>query len=268
MKILNPEISIDLFFTQLNKANKKALLLDYDGTLAPFHIEPSKAYPYPGVRKVLNKLLRVPEIRLVIISGRGINELFPLLQLDKNPEIWGSHGIERRKTNGSYEIASMNEKALYGLVTADEWIEKIGLSSRCEKKPGCLALHWRGLDEQRIGKIIDEVMPKWSVIAESSGLSLSEFDGGLELRVPVRNKGEVVKTILEEMGERTVAAYLGDDLTDEDAFKSIKGKGIGILVRNELRATAADIWIKPPDDLLEFLSSWLPENQKTDRTAN
>jgi trehalose 6-phosphate phosphatase len=268
VKILNPQIGIDQFFKQLNKAKKKALLLDYDGTLAPFHIDPSKAYPYPGIRDVLNKLIRVPDIRLVIISGRWIKELLPLLQLDKTLEIWGSHGLERRKPNGSYEIASMNEKALHGLAMADDWIEKIGLSGRCEKKPGALALHWRGLDDKKIGKIVDKVTPKWSFIAGSSGLSLAEFDGGLELRVPVRNKGDVIRTILEEMGPGTVAAYLGDDLTDEDAFKSIKGKGIGVLVRNELRPTAADIWIKPPNGLLEFLSSWLPENQKIDKAAD
>ena len=62
------------------------------------------------------------------------------------------------------------------------------------------------------------------------------------------------------MNQAAVAAYLGDDLTDEDAFKAIKGKGIGVLVREEPRKTAADIWIKPPDELLSFLSNWLPGN--------
>jgi trehalose-6-phosphatase len=61
------------------------------------------------------------------------------------------------------------------------------------------------------------------------------------------------------MSGDVAAAYLGDDLTDEDAFKAIKGKGIGVLVRSELRPTAADIWLTPPKDLLEFLSVWLPE---------
>ncbi|NIP26121.1 MAG: trehalose-phosphatase, partial [Phycisphaerae bacterium] len=76
----------------------------------------------------------------------------------------------------------------------------------------------------------------------------------LELRVPGRDKGDAVGTILAEMNQDAVTAYLGDDLTDEDAFKAIKGKGIGILVREELRSTAADVWIRPPEELLTFLS--------------
>ena len=70
-----------------------------------------------------------------------------------------------------------------------------------------------------------------------------------------------VRTVLKETGGDGLAAYLGDDLTDEDAFGAIKGKGMGVLVRTELRATAADLWIRPPDELLRFLELWLPEHR-------
>ena len=257
MKILNPDIDLELFYHQRKQASQKALLLDYDGTLAPFHKEPNKAEPYPGIRHVLNKIMHVPDIRLVIITGRWTKDLIPLLQLEKQPEIWGSHGLERLKEDGSYEIDSMEEQHLDGLVAADEGIEKLGLTSRCEKKPGCLAIHWRGLDEKTVKEIRNLVEPKWSTLAKAWQLSLKEFDGGLELRVPGRDKGDAVGTILAEMNQDAVCAYLGDDLTDEDAFRAIKGKGIGILVREELRSTAADVWIRPPEELLTFLSGWI-----------
>ena len=257
MKILNPDTDLELFYQRRKEASQKVLLLDYDGTLAPFHKEPNKAEPYPGIRHVLNKIMHVPDIRLVIISGRWTKDLIPLLQLEKQPEIWGSHGLERLKTDGSYEIDSMGEQHLDGLVAADEGIEELGLTSRCEKKPGCLAIHWRGLDEKTVKEIRNLVEPKWSNLARAWQLSLKEFDGGLELRVPGRDKGDAVGTILAEMNQDAVTAYLGDDLTDEDAFKAIKGKGIGILVREELRSTAADVWIRPPEELLTFLSGWL-----------
>jgi trehalose 6-phosphate phosphatase len=259
VKILNPEIDLQAFYRQIDEASQKVLLVDYDGTLAPFQVKPDEAFPYPGVREVLDRIIKTPDIRLVIVSGRWIKDLSPLLQLQKQPEIWGSHGLERLKADGSYEIASVDEETLDGLVAADEWIETVGLSNRCEKKPGCVAVHWRGLDEDRIRNIRNRVETKWSLFAKGWELNLKEFDGGLELCVPGRNKGDAVRTVLEEMGQQVVAAYLGDDLTDEDAFKSIKGKGIGVLVRQELRPTAADIWLKPPEELLQFLLSWLPE---------
>jgi trehalose 6-phosphate phosphatase len=257
MKILNSDIDLELFYHRRNEAAQKVLLLDYDGTLAPFHQEPNKAEPYPGIRQMLNRIMHVPDIRLVIISGRWTKDLIPLLQLEKQPEIWGSHGLERLKADGSYEIDAIDEQHLDGLVAADEGIEELGLTSRCEKKPGSLAIHWRGLDQVMVKEIRNQVESRWSTLAQAWQLSLQKFDGGLELRVPGRDKGDAVGTILAEMNQDAVTAYLGDDLTDEDAFRAIKGKGVGILVREELRPTAADLWIRPPEELLTFLSGWI-----------
>lgn len=257
MKILDPDVDLELFYHRRAEASQKALLLDYDGTLAPFHPEPNRAEPYPGIAEVLNKIMQVPDTRLVIITGRWTRDLIPLLRLKEQPEIWGSHGLERLKTDGTHEIYSMAEEKLNGLVAADEWVEEVGLSSRCERKPGCLALHWRGLDEAKVKGIRNLVEPRWSTLAQAWQLSLREFDGGLELRVPGRDKGDAVRIVLEEIDQDAAAAYLGDDLTDEDAFRAIKGKGMGVLVREELRPTAADLWIKPPEELLTFLAGWI-----------
>ena len=259
MKILDPDVDLELFYHRRTEASQKALLLDYDGTLAPFHPEPNRAEPYPGISEVLNRIMQVPDTRLVIITGRWTKDLIPLLRLKEQPEIWGSHGLERLKTDGTHEIYSMAEEQLNGLVAADEWVEEVGLSSRCERKPGCLALHWRGLDEAKVKGIRNLVEPRWSTLAQAWQLSLREFDGGLELRVPGRDKGDAVRIVLEEIDQDAVAAYLGDDLTDEDAFRAIKGKGMGELVREELRPTAADLWIKPPEELLTFLAGWIAE---------
>jgi trehalose-phosphatase len=254
MKVLNSGIDLDSFFDRLKTAPQRTLLMDYDGTLAPFQVDPSRAVPYPGVREMLNRLLDLTDIKVAIITGRWTKDLLPLLQLKKDLEIWGSHGIERLKSDGSYEIEPMDEESLYGLVTADEWIEKVGLAAYCEKKPGAMAIHWRGLDETEVSNIRRKVESKLSVIVEGWGLTVHRFDGGVELRVPGRDKGDAVKTVLKEMEDGAVAAYFGDDLTDEEAFQAIKGRGLGILVREESRPTAADVWIKPPEELLSFLS--------------
>ena len=96
MRLLNPDFDLDLFFNALKRAEQSALLLDYDGTLAPFTAERSQAVPYAGVRERLNKLLHMSRTRLVIVSGRGIEEVLSLLSLEDSPEIYGLHGGQRR----------------------------------------------------------------------------------------------------------------------------------------------------------------------------
>jgi trehalose 6-phosphate phosphatase len=254
MKVLKNHFDIEDFLRKLKTGSPRLLALDYDGTLAPFKVNPYQAVPYKGVRELLNKVMENPLNSVVIISGRWTKDLLALLELEKRPEIWGSHGIERLKPDGSYETTPMDKKALNGLVEADEWLSSINLKLRAEQKPGCVALHWRGLDKKSIQKEIEKVTKELQIIARKSGLIFQEFDGGIEIRVPGRNKGDAIHSIISEAKENVIPMYLGDDITDEDAFKAIKGKGVGILVRKELRDTLADIWLKPPNELLKFLS--------------
>jgi trehalose-phosphatase len=195
--------------------------------------------------------------RVVLISGRWTRDLVPLTGLRRAPEIWGSHGWERLFPDGRYETATPDETALRGLAEADTWIEEIiALGGRTEQKPSGLAIHWRGLGRENAERIRRTVRENWALLTQETGLALHDFDGGIELRVPGRDKGHALSTVLAEMPASTVAAYLGDDLTDEDAFHAIRGKGLGILVRDELRITAADMWLTAPRELMEFLTQW------------
>jgi trehalose-phosphatase len=94
-------------------------------------------------------------------------------------------------------------------------------------------------------------------LTERFPVAVLPFDGGLELRSPARNKGDAVKTILSEMDAKSPVAYLGDDHMDEEAFHALQRRGLTVLVREQWRETAADLWIRPPGELLEFLSQWL-----------
>ncbi len=253
---------LNTFFHSLEKAPRSVLMLDYDGTLAPFRIKPEQATPYPGVRPILKRILKSGRTRIVMISGRWTRDLIPLLRLDPLPEIWGSHGWERRHADGRQEIFPFDERALQGLAEADRWAEKENLEDRVEQKPGCLALHWRGLRPEGIEKIRAKAIPHWSRLARKTGLLVTEFDGGLELRVPGRHKGDAVKTILRESEAEAAAAYLGDDRTDEDAFRAIRKRGLSILVRKTRRPTDAQVWLRPPDELLDFLNRWHDHTQR------
>jgi trehalose 6-phosphate phosphatase len=256
VRALNPNGDLSRFFDRVGRAEQRALLLDYDGTLAPFRVERDQAVPYPGVREILEVILDAANTRAVIISGRGVRELIPLLELKSMPEIWGSHGRERLLPDGTYHLDEISEQASHALLQADDWTRQIGRRDNWERKPASLAFHWRGLEAEEVSILGPEVLANWEPLALESGLEIHEFDGGLELRVPGPDKGSAVRTILSEMDPESVAAFLGDDRTDEDAFQAIKGRGLGVLVRGELRPTEADLWLVPPKELLEFLGKW------------
>jgi trehalose-phosphatase len=129
-------------------------------------------------------------------------------------------------------------------------------SERVERKPVGVAVHVRGLDAPQAEEILDALRGPWKRLVELHPLAIIEFDGGLELSAGMRRKGDVVQRIVRELEPPYAAAFLGDDETDEDAFRAMKGRGASILVRPELRPTAADLWLRPPDELLGFLERW------------
>jgi len=244
------------FWKQLASANKAALLLDYDGTLAPFRVERDQAFPYPGVRELLTAIRSTTETRLVIITGRAIKDILPLLALDPPPEIWGCHGWERLEASGLQPVVDLPEQAALGIRKAHLSIEAQELSNYCEIKPASLAIHWRGLTDQTIEELNWRVRDYWQPIAEEYGLEIHPFNGGLELRCPKKNKGTAIGSILDDINPEQPLAFLGDDLTDEDGFAALKGRGLGVLVNKEEKKTDADIQITPPEGLLDFLSHW------------
>lgn len=257
IQVIDPAFEPGVFVAALAQARQTALFLDYDGTLAPFRVERQQAIPYPGVRGLLVALNEAAGTRLVLISGRATADLLPLLALPRPPEIWGCHGWERLLPDGRYKVGDIGLPARQGLMKAQAWLERNDLAPHCEVKPVSVALHWRGMPSEVAEAMGQQARSYWTAIAHESGLRIHQFDGGLELRVPGRDKGVVLDRLLSELPAGTPAVFLGDDRTDEDAFRAMKGRGVAVLVRSERRATAADLWLRPPAELLEFLGNWL-----------
>lgn len=246
-----------IFFDQLQGARKRALLLDYDGTVAPFTVDRSRAFPYPSIPELLDCIMSTCRTRVALISGRAAHEIPRLLGFDPHPEIWGTYGLERLYPDGRYEREYLTEDTLHALAEADAWLEEEGLQGVAESKPGALAVHWRGLGANEMEEVRTRAYRALSPIAAQTGLLLSEFEGGLELRVRTRGKGDAVRTILSETGPDVPAAYLGDDVTDEEAFRTLNGRGLTVLVRSTYRFTAAQMWLRPPSELVQFLADWI-----------
>lgn len=251
-------LQLRTLFEALNPGTRGMLGLDYDGTLAPFHTDRHAAVPYPGVRELLHRILATGRTRVVLISGRSPEEVRSLLDLAPSPEIWGVHGQRRLRPDGHTEVVPLRASDQEVLREGARRLEEQGCGRQAECKPGSLAVHWRGLPPEEAGRVHDTMLAAWTPLAERGGMSLLEFDGGIELRPAEPNKGSVVRTLLRELEPGTPFAYLGDDLTDEDAFRALVGSGaLTVLVRPEWKETQAQIWIRPPDELLHFLEEWL-----------
>ena len=265
--IVNP-IEVEQFMNAVAQSPLSALLLDYDGTLAPFCLNRQQALPYAGMTELLQEMIINGRTRVVIITGRNAHEVIPLLALHPTPEIWGCHGLERLRPDGTRETPHVEAPVLQALADADLWLRDQGLQHRAEFKTGAVAIHWRGLDKAAAAEIRSQTLLGWFPIAQSTPMELLEFDGGIEMRMRGRDKGDAVRCTLDEIGPEVPVAYLGDDLTDERAFLALGARGLSVLVRPEWRHTAAATWIRPPEGLREFLTRWLQAcREKPHRTG-
>jgi len=256
------QLFIEPFLNTVAHSSRALLLLDYDGTLAPLRPERDKALPYPGVTSILQQIVRDGHTCVVIITGRDASEIIPLLSIQPFPEVWGAHGLQRQRPNGIKETMPIEEHVQDALLDAGRWLDYQQVRQTAEFKTGSIAVHWRALSATDAEELRGRVLLGWKPIARLAGLELLEFDGGLEVRTPEADKGYAVQRLLGEMGANVPAAYLGDDTTDEGAFRAIQGRGLSILVRPRWRQSAAQLWLRPPDELLEFLGQWLASSRK------
>lgn len=246
---------LDAFFSQLSRASENALLLDYDGTLAPFRVDASKARPWAGIEALIDAIQECEGARVVFVTGRPAHSAARLLQLKRKPEIWGLHGAEHLLPDGTLERMPQDNVAMQAIEEARKAIEEAELGFRVEHKPNAVGVHWRGKAFES-SKIAQE--QAWDLMRRYTHIptvKLLRFDGGFELRAG-NHKGDAVKAIRAELSDDAAVAYLGDDTTDEDAFKALGDEGLSVLVRKVWRSTAAQAWIKPPEELRRFLNRW------------
>jgi trehalose-phosphatase len=192
-----------------------------------------------------------------MISGRSAHTVAPLLQLDPRPEIWGTYGLERLHSDGRYEGPEVTDDALYALEEVEVELQRVNLGNLIEARPGAVSVHWRGLQAAQILETRTIAYRIMNPLARLTGLLVAEFDGGVEIRLRSANKADVVRTILSEVDSDVPVAYLGDDSADEDAFRVLNGRGLTVLVRPKHRFTAAQVWLRPPQELVDFLGDWI-----------
>lgn len=240
-------------------ARPGVLALDFDGTLAPFVVERMAATVAPPLIAPLRALTREPNTRMVIVSGRPVEELAALLPLDPLPELFGAHGWERRTADGGRSNHAPSPDALRALQQQHERALAAGVAAHLERKLASLALHWRGIAAAERATV-DAVAADWERL-DGDGFERRAFDGGVELRLRGRDKGDVMRDLCAAMPPQAPIAYAGDDDTDEDAFRALAEDGLGVLVAERSRPTAARVTLSPTQ-LLALLEAWLEATRR------
>jgi trehalose 6-phosphate phosphatase len=265
---LTPEVAekLEEFFRSFAGRPGPLLLLDYDGTLAGFRINRFAARPWSGVRDLIAEIQREGQTRIAIITGRPASEIRTMLELDSPVEVWGLHGAERLYPDGRRELEETSPAARAKLDEIRERLGRDSLGGLFEDKPNAAVMHWRGHSPRQAKLIERRTRALFEPLAEIDGLMLLDFEAGVELRAG-RDKGGAVNAIIEEAGQGRPVTYLGDDLTDEPAFRAVnaaEAPHLSVLVRHERRETAAEVWLQPPDELRPFLRRWTQELRKLD----
>lgn len=250
---------LDRFFDALEGAPSALLLLDYDGTLAGIRVDRFKALPWAGVEELLTRIQRQGKTRIALITGRPAEEIPQLLRLAPQPEVWGLHGAERLYPDGRRELDEPSSATRATLDELRRQLHRDAFGGLLEEKPNAVVIHWRGRSPRQMQEIERKTRALFEPLAKLDGLRLLDFSGGVELRAG-RDKGGAVRAILREAGQDLPVSYLGDDLTDEAAFRAVneaQGPHLSVLMRRVWRETEADVWLKPPVQLREFLLKWL-----------
>jgi trehalose 6-phosphate phosphatase len=240
-----------------------AVFLDYDGTLTPIVDRPEDAIISESMRDAIRGLAdRCP---VVIVSGRDRRVVQELMGVD-DLIVAGSHGFDIWSPAGG--AIEREEGAGFGGLL-DEVKERLRAETSSiegalvEPKKTSVAVHYRLVSEeerQRVKEIVDAVLAEHpDDLKVTPGKMVYEIQPKIEW-----DKGKAVLYLLETLNlnrEDVVPIYVGDDITDEDAFEALKGRGIGIFVGRaddpEVggRSTSADHVLHTTQEVERFLDT-------------
>lgn len=246
-------------------APHRLLMLDLDGTLVPFAIARDHAVPAPETLSLLERIAATGATTLAVISGRPLTELSRALG-HPTWTLFGEHGWEMRDGDGPVVRHALPPGVATILDRAEQVARAEGFGDRLERKRTSVAVHTRGLDTGRAGEIESAVTRSWTPLAAQAPMRPMPFDGGVELRVTGRDKGVAVRELLARERPRTLAVYVGDDRTDEDAFAALPPDGIGVRVGALGVSSTASVRFETPEDVARFLARWLEVTEESERT--
>jgi alpha,alpha-trehalase len=240
------------------KETRPILFLDYDGTLTPIVSRPEEAILSDGVRQLIGDLSR--HLPLAIVSGRDLTSIRRLVGLG-GVYYSGSHGFEISGPKGismqhPEAISHLDELRALGERLKDLLAEISG--SQVEQKSFGIGCHYRNVskeDTSTFFKIVQSELKKFPNLSIKKGKKVLDIQPGVPW-----DKGRAVFWLLENIqstSNNSFPIYIGDDLTDEDAFWALKGIGATIHVGPANSITVADYYLKNTLEVEDFLKKLL-----------
>jgi len=229
-----------------------ALFLDFDGTLVDIAAHPDAVTVSPALHGLLRTLTETLNGAVAIISGRSLEGLDALLD-GALPAMAGIHGLERRDGQGQvYRPVDRTESFADARAALQAFVEQHP-GTTLEDKGNALTLHYRGAPELAGAA---ETLLRAQCDALGEEFRLLHGKQVLELKPAGHHKGTVVEAFLAEapFAGRT-PVFLGDDVTDEDAFAVVNRLGGHSIRVGTDRATAARYQLSSVNAALEWLGS-------------
>ncbi|MBS0010491.1 MAG: trehalose-phosphatase [Bacteroidales bacterium] len=244
-------------FTDALENKEPVFFFDYDGTLTPIINDPKKASISEKKKKLLEKLSDSNTV--AVVSGRDIRDIKSFIGLDSLIYA-GSHGF---RISGPDGIHMIHGKAVELLPVLDRMedelvntLEKEIPGVSIERKHFAIAIHYRNAPPGSFSDINDHAD---RMIAGNDDFKKGRGKKILEIKPSLDwHKGKAVEWIMNSLDfsfpDKYVPVYIGDDLTDEDAFRTLADDGIGILVGRHSQLSAAHYHLKDVEEVNKFLN--------------
>lgn len=237
---------------EFQNASKRLLFLDYDGTLVPIEMTPDLASPKQALLVLLADLSAMPSTEIVIISGRN----FQVLEqwLGHLPiHLVAEHGAAYRLKGGEWQHFTDIDPSWKAVIQSTfEHYEKRSPGAFVEIKDHTIAWHYRAVDSE-LGFIRSrELLDNLYHLVRNSHLNVLDGHKVIEVRAAGIDKGIATGKLMEMFPSDFVFA-MGDDKTDEDVFRVLKGKGVTVKVGSEL--TTAEFNVTTQQEAFDLLDN-------------
>ncbi len=235
------------------------LFLDYDGTLTPIVSQPEDANLSEEMKQLLRQAAETAKV--AVVSGRDMRDVEQRVGL-KELYYAGSHGFEVNGPGGLHFEYEKGKEILPVLDKAEETLkQELGMIEgvRVERKRYAIAVHYRNVAGERADEVkqkAEKVLERYPRLKKGLGKKIVEFKPKLDW-----HKGKAVNWLvnkLQEGRDGRCPVYIGDDITDEDAFEQVRQEnGIGILVGDHGELTQAQYRLADVDEVKTFLRKML-----------